>query len=274
MHRVKLLLDFYIQSSLHVGFAVFCLVKVTLLQHPTFFLDQYPLLVFFGTLTGYNFLKYYSVFKEQKVFSTKNKAIVFITLLAIRGFGIIWFSLNSFIEYKLVIASFFVIVYPKLRKYGWMKMFLVSFVVTYVTVYIPLNYSVCSSLEYYFSLIERFLIITALLIPFEIIDLKTDAISLNTLPQIYGISKIKRFGYLLVVISFLVHCMKENWISFYFSKPFCFTVQLIVTFIVDFIVVLAIYFSSIKRNKYYTSFWIESIPIIWMTLNYLLSECI
>jgi len=266
MHRAKQLLDFYIQSSLHVGFAVFCLVKITLNEHPSFFLDKYPLLVFFGTIIGYNFLKYYSVFKEQKVFSIKNKAIVLITLLAIIGCGIIWFSLNSFIQYQLFIASFFVLTYPFLRKYGWMKMFLVSFVVTYVTVYIPLNYSVCSSFEFYFSLIERFLIITALLIPFEIIDLKTDASSLNTLPQLYGISKIKRFGYLLVVISFIVNCMMKYWISFYFSKPFCLTFQRAEVFFVAFIVVLSVYFSSINRNKYYTSFWVESIPIIWMLI--------
>ena len=69
------LLDFYIQSSIHVGFAVFCLLKIT---EKTANLNPNPTLsfgVFFATVLGYNFLKYVEVFWKENYHLAKYYAI-------------------------------------------------------------------------------------------------------------------------------------------------------------------------------------------------------
>jgi hypothetical protein len=40
----------------------------------------------------------------------------------------------------------------------------------------------------------------------------------------------------------------------------------IISVFIGLITVVLIHFSSIHRNKYYTSFWVESVPIFWLIL--------
>ena len=142
--------------------------------------------------------------------------------------------------------------YPFLRKYGWMKLFLVSFVVTFITVYIPFQTAKELSSDLYVCLIQRFLILTSLLIPFEIMDSKTDYKTLNTLPQLFGINSAKLFGILLVIPFIILEFLKLY--PSYLVLP------------IGIITVLFIDFTEFKRKKYYTSFWVESVPIIWWLL--------
>ena len=131
----------------------------------------------------------------------------------------------------------------------WLKMFLVSFVVTYVTVFIP--YPKWSN-YLYVDLLQRFLILISLLIPFEIIDTKTDAKTLNTLPQLFGINPTKVFGILLVIPCMILEFLKPN-------PSYAVLIIAIVT-------ALFIRFTTLKRNSYFTSFWVESVPILWWIL--------
>ncbi len=65
MRKLQALFDFYINASIHVAFAVVALVRVTeiSLQLDT---NQSVLgLIFFGTIVGYNFLKYLNRFKME-----------------------------------------------------------------------------------------------------------------------------------------------------------------------------------------------------------------
>ncbi|WP_422853569.1 hypothetical protein [Flavobacterium sp.] len=149
-------------------------------------------------------------------------------------------------------GGLFVLFYPFLRKLGWMKLFLVSFVVTYVTVYIPYQSFKWLPIDYYITLLQRFIIITSLLIPFEIMDSKTDAKTLNTLPQLFGINHTKVFGILLVIPFMGLEFFKQK--ADYFAIP------------IGIITILFINFTSLKRNQYYTSFWVESVPILWLIL--------
>lgn len=199
MQILKRILDFYIQSSIHVGLAVLCLVNVTLFSDDFVKHSLYPSCVFFGTIIGYNFLKYFEVFTKNKFYSKKVYGILGISLLAIVGFFYFFLLLNTKVQIHILIAGLFVLTYRFLRKLGWLKLFLVSFVVTYVTVYIPYQNVKWLPIDYYVNLLQRFFIIISLLIPFEIMDSKTDDKSLNTLPQLFGIESTKLFGILLVV---------------------------------------------------------------------------
>jgi hypothetical protein len=144
------------------------------------------------------------------------------------------------------------LVYPLLRKYGWLKLFLVSIVITYVTVYIPFQTVKLLPIDFYVSLTQRFFILTSLLIPFEIMDSKTDLETMNTLPQLFGIKLTKIFGIVLVIPFMVLEFMKSN--------------PSYIAILIAIITTLFIQFTSLKRNQYYTSFWVESVPILWLIL--------
>ncbi len=42
---------------------------------------------------------------------------------------------------------------------------------------------------------------------------------------------------------------------------------IILTLVIAVITVLFIVFSSVKRTDYYSSFWVESVPILWLLLH-------
>lgn len=252
MQILKRLLDFYIQSSIHVGLAVLCLVYVTVFSSDLVKHSVYPGCVFFGTIVGYNFLKYFEVFAKNNFYSKKGYVILVVSLFSLVGFFYFFLLLNTNIQIHILIAGFFVLMYPFLRNLGWLKLFLVSFVVTYVTVYIPYQDVTLLPINYYVNLVQRFLIVISLLIPFEIVDSKTDAKNLNTLPQIFSINSIKLFGILLVLSFILLEFLKYN--PSYTVLP------------IGIITVLFIDCTDLNRNKYYTSFWVESVPILWLSL--------
>jgi hypothetical protein len=97
--------------------------------------------------------------------------------------------------------------------------------------------------------VQRFFLLSSLLIPFEIWDSQFDETHLHTLPQRLGIQKTKQLGYnfLLPVIALM------GWQADY---------QL-ATVVVVALAALSIYFTSLQRSVYYTSFWVESVPIVW-----------
>jgi hypothetical protein len=252
MHFLKRLFDFYINSSVHVAIAVTCLVCITDFSNDLSKHIVYPITVFFATIIAYNFLKYYGIFFKSKGHYKKYYAILIVSLISCVGFLFTFLMLKRITQIPILIAGLLVLIYPFLRKYGWLKIFLVSFVVTIISVYIPFILVKPILSDYYISLIQRFFILISLLIPFEILDSKTDAISLQTLPQKFGIKTAKLFGILLVFPFILFEFLKVNY-SF-------------IVLPIGIITVLFIYFSSLERNKYYTSFWVESIPIFWLLL--------
>jgi len=121
MSFLKQLLDFYIKSSIHVGVAVFSLVYVTAFSDGLFKNIVYPSCVFFGTVIGYNFLKYYNVFWTGNFNSKKYYWILTVSILAAIGFIFFFLWLKRGVQINLLISGVAVLVYPFLRKYGWLK---------------------------------------------------------------------------------------------------------------------------------------------------------
>ncbi len=242
-------MDFYIESSIHVAFAVYCLLEITVFSNHLNSIEYFSLCVFFGAVLGYNFLKYFDIFRRGFFHSNKYYAILAVYFLAGIGFLFSFYLLNYSVQKLILISGLFVLIYPFLRKYGWLKLFLVSFVVTFITVYIPFQTVEDLPLELYINLIQRFFILTSLLIPFEIMDSKTDDKDLNTLPQTFGINSTKMLGILLVIPFILLEFLKLH--PSYLVLP------------IGIITVVFIDFTDLKRNKYYTSFWVESVPILW-----------
>ena len=249
------LIDFYIQSSIHVGLAVLSLVYITTFSNVLCTNIMYPSCVFFGTVLGYNLLKHYDIILTKSFTVKKYLALFAVTIIAGVGYLFCFFLLNISEQISLIEVGVLVLVYPFLRKYGLFKIFLVSFCVSVITVYIPFLALKTLTIEFCITFLQRFLIAISWLIPFEILDSKTDAIVLNTIPQKFGINKAKLFGILLVIPFMIMEFLKPSYS--YSVIP------------IGIITVFFIHFSSLKRNEYYTSFWVESIPIIWVCLLYL-----
>lgn len=244
MLSLRKILNFYIRSSIHVGLAVFCLVQ---LSNPQW--NSYSFLVLLGTIVGYNFLKYSEWFLSNKLFRFHFIGILSVTLISALGFLLLFLQQDSSLQLDLIIAFALVVLYPFIRKKGWIKPFYVSFVVSYITLFIPLNWHE----EIVLLFIQRFLLLSSVMIPFEILDSTTDAVAMKTLPHLFGIQRTKQIGYVLVVL----YCVVS------FHSLDC----LYPCFIYALSSVVAIYFSTEKRSWYYTSFWVESLPVFWLLIS-------
>lgn len=242
----KKLLNFYINSSFHVGFAIFCLVKIA---DPT--CSDYALMVFFGALFSYNFLKYKHLLQKSAFEIIKLHKILIVSVVAFFSFGFLYFQQTFSIQIQLALPGILVFFYPLIRKIGWLKVFYVSFVISFVTLFIPLqSYPFIGTLFLY-----RFLVLSVLIFPFEIIDIKNDPMNLKTIPQLVGISTTKKIGYLILILSYIVVLCNSN------------IFDLKIHTLISFIIFLSLCFSSLERSKYYSSFWVESIPIIWWLMT-------
>lgn len=249
MTTLKKVIDFYIESSIHVAFAVFSLFQVSKLTLNIQVDSAIDYFIFFGTILGYNFLKYSEVFWNQVFTFKKNHSLVLVSLTAIIGMFFHFIQLEKIIQIAFLKIGFVVLLYPFLRKYGFLKMFVVAFCVAYITAYIP---NISYKLNWIF-LFQRFLVVICLLIPLEICDLEIDSKTLQTLPKIIGIQNLKLLGYFLMVL----FCA----LDFYFFK-----LNFVIDIVIAIIISIYIFFSDENRSKYYTSFWVESVPVLWLCL--------
>lgn len=256
MRFLKRFFDFYLNTSLHIGFAVLALtlISVNALTIPK--QENLLLTIFFGTIFGYNALKYFDFFSSDLSRLIKHRDISMVSFIAFFGAFFFFLALSITTQLSLLAIGFVVLAYPFLRKFGLIKMFLVSFCISTITVYIPTVNAQEFTADFFFTFLQRFLIVISLLIPFEISDSKTDHPSLQTLPQQFGIGPTKIFG-MLLVIPFVI-------LEFFKTNP-CYSVL-----IISVITVLFIHFSSVNNSKYYTSFWVESVPIFWWLLHYMM----
>ena len=66
MKPLKQIFDFYLNSSIHVALSCFALVRVTFHVFHIQYDEPMALFVFFGTIVGYNFVKYDALVRVQQ----------------------------------------------------------------------------------------------------------------------------------------------------------------------------------------------------------------
>lgn len=92
------------------------------------------------------------------------------------------------------------------------------------------------------------------MIPFEIRDFESDKKHLKNIINIYGINNVKRFGYCcLILVLLLSLLMNKNLIDF----------DLLIALIALGILIKK---ATKKQKPYYSSFFVESLPIFWFFL--------
>lgn len=264
--NLRNIFNFYISSSLHVAIAVVCLSAVSLLNFGINLRLSPLVFVFLGTITSYNFVKYAGVAKFQHTSLPKNlRAIQIFSFLAFLGLIISIFYQPLEILVVATVAGGLTLLYAlpvfsehrNLRAIPGLKIYIIGLVVSIVTVILPLVlYENLLQLDIIIETIQRFFIVIALVLPFEIRDLKFDRAQLVTIPQKMGISGAKKIGYLLVLIVVFFEFLKQE------IRPIN-VYSLVVTGIAT---ILFLKGSTIKKGEYYASFWVEAIPVLWFLL--------
>lgn len=272
MRALKVVFDFYINSSIHVALAVFSLTWITLMQFNLDYDQSLLYFVFFASITGYNFVKFFGVAKfHHRKLTNKLKiiqifsAICFVlmsfffvqlsssTLLVIALFGVITFLYAV----PILPRRYFVDQQNNLRSIGGLKIYLIALVWTGVTVILPaVEHELEWSTDFIITAVQRFLIVIVLMLPFEIRDLNYDSLKLSTIPQSIGITGTKILGVGLLIVTVLLEYYREV------SNESMKLGLIMITVLLTVFVLL----SFKRQNKYYTAFWVEALPIFWVLL--------
>lgn len=270
MKFLQRLFNFYINSSIHIALAVYALVRITELY---FNLENNSFLhytIFFGTIVGYNFIKYSGFKKMRQKHSLKTiKTLNLISFVLTFFFGsqlelrtILWstpFAILTFL-YAIPILN----VCLNLRNIPKLKIVIIGIVWAGVTVLLPIvNANVAINYKMLLVFMQRFLFVIVLTLPFDIRDVFFDKRNLQTVPQLIGIKQTKKLGFILLALTMVL--------EFYVTSNSIFKSVFLVVFVV---LLLFLQRASVKQNKYYSAFWVEAIPIFWwMLLLFGLSEC-
>ncbi|MFD2726754.1 hypothetical protein [Hyunsoonleella rubra] len=267
MSFLKQLFNFYINSSIHVALAVYALVWITLLKLGVDYNENLLYFIFYASITGYNFVKYFGIarFHHRRLADYLKWIQVFsficFVLMCYYGF---YLELKTLAVSLVMSVLTFLYAIPlssnrrfTLRNINGLKVYVIAFTWAGVTVMLPVvELNLEMNADIVLMMLQRFLFIVVLMLPFEIRDLKYDTASLATLPQKLGIKGAKRLGVFLLALFFVLEFFKdETRLSYIF-------VMLVIAIITGIFVA----FSKVSQGKYYSAFWVESLPIIWLGL--------
>ena len=250
-----------------MGLAVFALGSITALDFGINHHFYHQLIFFTAPFFAYNFIKFHTFFFEGV--DHRIRAVGFLLGFAILGIFLfvgVGFYLPSsswiilFFTLLLVLLYGFPLPGLKLNFRGFkgLKIHLVALSWVLTTVFLPLSLSGQSLND--FSLVygfQRYLFVLVATLPFEIRDLKLDDPNLLTWPQKWGIQKTQWLGGLLLLLFVFLeiyHSISSNFLLVFGMAI------LLMGFVLR---------SKAKQSKYFSSFWVEGIPILWLILKYI-----
>lgn len=247
MNCLKVLKKTFIDSQLYVSlmgtfFAVFFMLEQNTFRFPS------VLLIFITYFSGYLYTKYQNTKHFYKIFILNIIAGIFSAVFIISNHNEIrlvkWLII---VILGLLYNSFFLENY--IRKIPLLKVFYVGFVWALVNCWLTLPEF---NIPIFFI---SFFFVTALVLPFDIRDMKSDTV--ETFPKLIGVQNTKYLAYILVFISIILclfYLKIQFSISFFLSSVFTF---------------ILIYFSKHSNKDSYYSFWVESssgLPLLLLIL--------
>lgn len=273
MRLFKSLFEFYVFGNIHVAVAGFCLTTITIKRSGFNDLVS-PLFVGLSIVLSYNFIRFYQIprnrMSRRKDWFLKNKTKLYV-LFFLAFTGMTYLILDNDFNLKTllliltigILTFFYVVPFLKnsgrsisIRSIPSIKIFSIAFSWTVMTVIFPLLYNAqLLNLEVLVAFVQRFVFLVVILIPFDIRDFDSDLPELKTLPQVFGIHGAKLIGFALLGVFVLPVFLK-------FQETNTQTIL-----IVALITAILLWNSSPQRNKYYTCFWVESLPIFWFLLE-------
>lgn len=267
MRVLKNILNFYVQSSIHVALAVISLAGVVSLEANLPLSNISLALLLTATISGYNFVKFAGIAKLHHQSLTKNlKLIQIFSFLS--GAALIYLLFKQSVEQLWLLVSLAIVNFlyaipflPKdksLRSLRGTKIFIIALIWTFSVVVYPGIDSLAGTISWdlVIRFIQIFCFLIAITLPFEIRDITGDRAELGTIPQKIGIKKTKLLGYILgfafIGLSVLL-------------KPEL--IPNIPELIIFGTVLFVIFKSTPDRSFYFTAFWVEAIPIAWFLLE-------
>lgn len=245
----KYLIDSQVYVSLMGTFlAGFFMLEQKIFRWPTL------LLIFITYFSGYLYTKYQY---DKKKFL---KILIFNCICGIISVILILKNHNEYRLLKWAIIVILGLLYNSfflekfIRKIPLLKVFYVGLTWALIN-----SWLILPEFNWPIFLIS-WLFISALVLPFDIRDMKSDDVV--TFPILIGVQKTKFLAYLLIFISGLLSV-------FYLNLEFgiYFFLTIIITFIL-------IYFSENSNQESYFSFWVEScsgLPLLWLFLHWLVN---
>lgn len=275
MKILKSILQFYINSSIHVALSCFALVQITQMVFHISAQNAVGYFAFWGTIVGYNFVKYEELARAKRLQLRKQlRVIALFTLGCFIMTGYYFFLLERITQIIAIVFLGLTLLYTlpffpnkvNARNWAGVKIYIVSFCWVGTTVFLPLlNAGVDFTANIGILSMQRFILIFVLILIFEIIDLRFDNPNLRTVPQQIGMKKTKILGFSLL---FLFCGLEIFNINSNFNIQFM-KLKLDLDIAIAIVITLFLAFANEKRSKYYTSFWVESVPIVWWLFIYI-----
>jgi hypothetical protein len=149
MRIFRKICDFYIDGSIHVALSCFCLVKISQLQFNISKDFVIAYFAFFGTIVGYNFVKYAGLLgnKEAKI-RRKLKTITALSIVSFLLVGFYFFQLQRITQIISVVVLVLTLLYAlpffpnksNARNWAGVKIYIVALCWVGVTV-VPVSYT-------------------------------------------------------------------------------------------------------------------------------------
>ncbi len=270
MIRIQSLFDFYLKSSIHVALSVYALVRMTQYMFAIPYDKPIAFFAFFGTIVGYNFVKYDALARTKKrMMRNELKMIALLSFISFLAVGYYFFQLERITQVVAVIVLILTLLYTlpffpnrkNARNWAGVKIYIVALCWVGVTLMLPLvNAHHNLDSDFFIKCIQRFILVFDLILVFEIMDLNNDDPHLKTVPQQIGVKRTKILGLLLLIPFYFLEFLKNNFVE----------KQFLVNLILVIMLSMFLLFSNENRSKYYSTFWVESIPILWWLLVVLL----
>ncbi|MEP7196868.1 MAG: UbiA family prenyltransferase [Saprospiraceae bacterium] len=233
------LADTLINSNIYISLAAVFLTVETQIQlgmqpqwHP------YLFLIFFGTLLEYNFHRFVTIFTHKEALKSdkhswvnKNLTNFYILVgVSLIGFVVVVFMAELKVLLTLTPIALITILYSmpffgktrsifRLREIPFLKIFLIAFVWATATIILPVSKSL-ESINYYSVialLIERFLFIFAITIPFDIRDIDSDNNQgLKTIPNTLSEEKSLNLAYISLGLFFIISVIHFSILGYWF----------------------------------------------------------
>lgn len=267
MKWLRRIFNFYLNSSIHVSLGVVALVIVTYRTLNISCDKNLLFFIFFASITGYNFIKYSSLAKlHHRSLTESLRVIQIFSLISFVAMGYFIFKLSQSVLLACVIFGGCTLLYAlpifsrkrNLRSFYGAKMYTIAFVWAGVTVLLPvLQNELPISVDAWISFVQRFLFVTIITLPFDIRDLRYDVKEdINTIPKRLGVKGAKRLGIVLVFLFFILEYGKDQLV----------TIHLLSAVLISILSIILLLVSSDKQSKYYASFFVEGLPMMWVGL--------
>ncbi len=255
-----------------MALAVYALTWITLIQFDLDYDQNVLYFVFFASITAYNFVKYFGISKfHHRSLAGRLKVIQVFSFIAFIAMSYYAFQLEIKTLLLLSILGLITFLYAvplipmryfrdsqkNLREIGGLKIYVIALVWTFTTVFLPLiDNDISIGTDAIITSVQRFLLVIVLMLPFEIRDLNYDSLKLATIPQKIGIRKTKIIGVLLLMVFFILDYLKDELSG----------LSILLTLLIVCIMLLFVIFSKKNQSKYYSAFWVESLPILWLLI--------